>query len=114
MALIGTKRKLSTAYHPQTDGQTEKINGTVEVYLCIYIEDLTDEWAKLLPTAEFAYNNTTHEATKMSPFFVLHGYNPRIIPNVTNKAVTPDLNKIFSDQQDTREQARALLVLAAE
>lgn len=70
------KSNLSTAYHPETDGQTERINQILEQYLRIYTNYQQDDWSSLLPMAEFAYNNAKHEATGVSPFFANKGYNP--------------------------------------
>src|ERR1700753_1153854 len=58
--LMGIKSNLSTAYHPQTDGQTERVNGILEQYLRIFSSYRQDDWAKLLPSAEFTYNNAEH------------------------------------------------------
>ena len=69
---------LSTAYHPETDGQTERINQILEQFLRIYINYLQDNWVSLLPIAEFAYNNTPHSATGVSPFFANKGYHPSL------------------------------------
>jgi hypothetical protein len=71
------RRRMSTAYHPQTDGQTERQNQTLEAYLRMFCCDSQSDWASLLKWAEFAYNNTTHSTTKVSPFFFVHGKNPR-------------------------------------
>uniref|UniRef100_A0A8C5M9M1 Integrase catalytic domain-containing protein n=1 Tax=Leptobrachium leishanense TaxID=445787 RepID=A0A8C5M9M1_9ANUR len=56
------QQSLSTAYHPQTNGQTERANGTLEQYLRCFTSHLQDDWADLLPIAEFAYNNQIHHA----------------------------------------------------
>lgn len=71
------KSNLSTAYHPETDGQTERVNQILEQYLRFYVNYEQDDWVSLLPLAEFAYNNTSHSATGVSPFFANKGYNPR-------------------------------------
>lgn len=68
---------LSTAHHPQTDGQTERVNQVLEQYLRTYCTHLQDDWHDLLPLAEFAYNNAPQASVGFSPFFVNHGYNPR-------------------------------------
>src|SRR3989440_2475418 len=70
------RRKLSMAFHPQTDGQTERQNQTLEQYLRCYINYRQDDWVDWLPQAEFTYNNTVHSSTRVSPFFALYGYNP--------------------------------------
>ncbi|RMD44744.1 hypothetical protein DV735_g320, partial [Chaetothyriales sp. CBS 134920] len=62
------QRKLSTAFHPQTDGQTERQNQVLEHYLWCYTNHRQDDWAGLLAQAEFAYNSAKHASTGMSPF----------------------------------------------
>jgi hypothetical protein len=72
----------STSFHPQTDGQTERMNQTLEQYIRIYCNYQQDDWFDLLPLAEFAYNNVTQESTKMSPFYANYGFNPRFLSEV--------------------------------
>ncbi len=75
---LGIKKKLSTAFHPQTDGQTERQNSTMEVYLRAFINWEQDDWARLLPMAEFAYNNAKNASTGHTLFELNCGYHPRI------------------------------------
>lgn len=70
------KRKLSTAFHPQTDGQTERQNQTLEYYLRAYVNYRQDDWVRYLGFAAFTYNATKHSSTRMSPFMALYGYDP--------------------------------------
>ena len=70
------QRKLSTAFHPQTDGMTERTNATLEQYLRAYINYQQDNWTTYLPLAEFAYNNGYQETIKTTPFFATYGQNP--------------------------------------
>ena len=70
--------RMSTAYHPQTDGQTERQNSTMEQYLRAFVNFKQNNWVELLPLAEFAYNNTKHASTQMSPFEAMQGYTPRM------------------------------------
>ena len=73
--LLGIVRRLSTAFHPETDGATERMNQTVETYLRMFVNYTQDNWEDLLPFAELAVNNRTAAATKVSPFFLEHGYH---------------------------------------
>lgn len=73
----GCRVKLSTAYHPQTDGQTERANQTLETYLRAYVSANQADWAGLLPCAEFAYNNAPNASTCESPFMLNYGFHPR-------------------------------------
>jgi hypothetical protein len=77
MERLGINLRLSTAYHPQTDGQTERINQVLEQYLRVFTSYQQDDWAKLLGQASFAYNNSLHATTQTSPFFANYGYHPR-------------------------------------
>jgi len=70
---LGIKRAMLTAYHPQTNGQIEKINQEVEVFLKHYINYKQDDWTKWLATAKFQYNDKEHAATKYTPFYMNYG-----------------------------------------
>jgi transposase InsO family protein len=73
--LLKIQRKLSTAYHPQTDGSTERANQEIEGYLRVFATYTQDNWARLLPSAMIAINNRTSASTGFSPFFLTHGYH---------------------------------------
>src|SRR5436190_13210369 len=75
-AQLGVKHKLSTAYHPQTDGQTERLNQTLEQYLRCYVNYEQNDWVQHLATAEFSYNSAKHTTTGISPFTMMYGFNP--------------------------------------
>jgi RNase H-like domain found in reverse transcriptase/Reverse transcriptase (RNA-dependent DNA polymerase)/Integrase zinc binding domain/Chromo (CHRromatin Organisation MOdifier) domain/Integrase core domain len=77
MDLLSVKLNLSTAFHPQTDGQTERVNQVLEGYMRSYCSYQQDDWADLLPLAEYAYNSAISEATKFSPFCANYGFEPR-------------------------------------
>ena len=66
--MLGIETKLSTAYHPETDGQTERTNQELEQYLRMYVNHRQNNWAEWLATAEFAFNNKVHTVTKTSLF----------------------------------------------
>ena len=68
----------TSGYHPEGDGQTERVNQTLEQYLRIYCNYQQDNWSSLLPIAEFAYNNTPNATTGITPFFANKGYHPNI------------------------------------
>ena len=76
--LLVIQTKLSTAYHPQTDGQTERVNQELEQYLRVFIDHRQEQWPDWLGMAEFAYNNKIHATTKTSLFKVNYGQNPRM------------------------------------
>jgi transposase InsO family protein len=83
--LMGIDHRLSTAYHPQTNGQTERTNQTIEQYLRHYINYEQNDWSHFLPMAQFAYNNAIHSTTQETPFFTNYGYNPTLIGEPFNK-----------------------------
>jgi hypothetical protein len=74
---LGIHHKLSTGYHPQTDGQTERLNQTLEQYLRFYVDYKQTNWVSLLPTAQLAYNSAATATTGISPFYANYGYNPQ-------------------------------------
>jgi hypothetical protein len=74
---LGIANSTSTAFHPQTDGQTERINAVFEQYLRAYVSYLQDDWKKYLALAEFAANNHVSETTTLSPFFGIYGRHPK-------------------------------------
>jgi len=77
---LDIKLRMSTAYHPQSDGQAEKANATLETFLKAYIAQLPSptHWSRLLPLAEFTYNAAKHKAVGMSPFEADIRYIPRL------------------------------------
>jgi len=77
-ARLGITLRPSSAFHPQTNGQTERINAELEQYLRLFVDWAQDDWADWLPLAEFAGNNTVSETTSVSPFFANYGFHPRI------------------------------------
>lgn len=89
MELCDVKQNLSTAYHPQSDGQTERVNQVLEQYLRIYCNYQQDDWHHLLTLAEFTYNNAKHTSTTISPFYANYGYHPRFQLKIVSEKKTP-------------------------
>jgi transposase InsO family protein len=79
------KRCFSTAFHPQTDGQTERTNQTLECYLRCYINFEQDDWARLLPCAEYACNNSINDSTKQRPFDMVYRFSPEMRMNLARE-----------------------------
>jgi hypothetical protein len=75
---LGMKLHFTSGYHPEGDGQTERVNQTLEQYVRCYCNYQQDNWSSLLPLAEFAYNNAPNETTGVSPFFANKGYHPNL------------------------------------
>ena len=78
LAAAGTKVLYSTAYHPQMDGQMERVNQCLEMYLRCAVHDTSQQWRKWLPAAEFWYNSTHHASLQCSPFRALYGIDPNL------------------------------------
>jgi len=76
--MLGIQSKLLTAFHSQTDGQTERVNQELEQYLRMFINHRQEQWPEWLGTAEFAYNNKAHSSTWISPFKANYRQDPRI------------------------------------
>jgi len=75
---LGIDWRMSTAFHPQTDGQTERMNAGMEQYLRVFGNHQQDDWVKWFPLAEFAANNGISETTKCTPFYAVQGTDPRM------------------------------------
>src|SRR5258705_13107487 len=76
--LLGIKTMTSTAFHLQTDSQTEHVNQEIEQYLRLFVEHQQSDWMDWLPMAEFSYNNQMQAATKNTPFMLNFGQRPRM------------------------------------
>ena len=70
---LGTQLNFSIAYHPETDGQTERTNQILEDMLRMYVMDQKNKWEEFLPLVEFSYNNSYQSSIKMAPFEFLYG-----------------------------------------
>jgi hypothetical protein len=68
--LLGITLSTTMAYHPQADGQTERINQELEQYLRVFVNERQDDWDELLPMTEFQYNNHVHSRTQQTPFYL--------------------------------------------
>jgi RNase H-like domain found in reverse transcriptase/Reverse transcriptase (RNA-dependent DNA polymerase)/Integrase zinc binding domain len=110
--ILEVDSRLSTAYHPETDGQTEVENRELEKYLRIYVKYQQDDWAQWLALAEFAANNAESSTTKASPFFANLGYNPRLSFDLRSKGTDPPKNpKEKADRKLAVDKAKALKAL---
>ena len=110
--LLNIKLNYSTAYHPETDGQTERTNQQIEGYLRMYTNYQQDDWADLLPIAEFAYNNGSHSATQVSPFFANYGYNPRATLMMDIAVADPTAHDFAKPLAELHEYCRREIAVA--
>ena len=86
-------RRLSTAFHPKTDGATERANQELETYLHIFTSFQQENWAFQLPIAMIALNSRVSQSTRLSPFFITHGYHQSImdftVPEEQGSSLSP-------------------------
>lgn len=97
--ITDTTLNMSTTYHPQTGGQTERLNQCLETYLCCFVQAYPVKWAQWISLAEYWYNTTFHSALGKTPFEVLYGYPPShfgIIPS--DACAVPDLKQWLEDR----------------
>lgn len=110
--LLGIKGSLSTAYHPQSDGQTERLNQVVEHFLRCFIADTQEDWVKLLPMAEFCYNNHNSSTTNSSPFFVWYGEHPAFNAQSPREEYVPAAEELAKQMQETNREVKAMIEIA--
>ena len=112
---LGVQSSLSTAYHPQTDGETERVNQEVEQYLRAFCNYRQDDWVRWLPYAEFSHNSRVHSATGRAPFELWYGFIPRMFPAVlASDSTIPAVNERLRALEEIRKEAEASLHTAAE
>src|SRR5260221_6660575 len=114
MELLEIKSKLSTAYHPQTDGATECSMQEIEAYLSIYCLSNPSDWPNAISTLEFAYNSKPHADRKRSPFELLMGYQQRGTPETFKTTKFPDLEQRTQQMQCWRLDAEAAHEIARQ
>jgi len=107
--MLGIKSKLSTAFHPQTDGQTERVNQELEQYLRMFIDHRQEQWPEWLGTAEFAYNNKAHSSTRTLPFKANYGQDPRMGFEGRKKGKYIGAEKFIEKMKEIQEEAKAAL-----
>ena len=112
--ILGYELALSSAYHPQTDGETERVNQEIETYLQIYCGENPSSWADNIPMAEFVHNIRPHSTTGKSPFQLIMGYQPQALPDITNKTDLPAVEKRLNELVKARDKAQAAHELARQ
>ena len=111
--LMKIKPCLSSGYHPQTDGQTERMNQTLEQYLRSFVSHHQDDWCALLPLAEFACNNTVNASTKLTPFFALTASHPRFELLSPPESIVPAAEDRVKELQSIHAELKGNLEKAA-
>jgi hypothetical protein len=114
LRLLDYEVTLSTAYHPQTDGQTECLNQELETYLRIYCCFAPLDWIKHLSMAGFFHNHWKDNSCNASPLFLMMGYEPRGIPHILPNSTIPATEDRIKYLQKTREEAIACHNLAMQ
>jgi hypothetical protein len=99
--------RTSTAYHPQTDGLTERTNQTLEMYLRAYCSYQQDDWVDYLPFAEFAFNNLENASTHQTPFFANLAFHPTFEPQITERSTVPAADNLAERLVQIHEELRA-------
>ena len=105
--ILRYKLTLSSAYHPQTDRETERVNQELETYLRIFCGSNPSDWADQTPMAEFIHNIQPHSTTRKSPFYLIIGYEPQALPDITNKTDLPTVEKQLNELIKARDEASA-------
>jgi len=106
---------MSSAYHPQSDGQTERVNQCLETYLRCFVHSCPRRWIRWISLAEFWYNTSEHSALGKSPFEVLYGHSPRHF-GLTDDMVSPvsDVTKLLEERSTMLAAVRQHLLRAQQ
>ena len=106
---LGIKSSLTTAYHPQANGQTERANQEVEKYLRLYTDHRQEDWNHHLPMAEFVMNSRVHSATGRSPFEIVYGHLPFFNIPIGRPTGIRSIDERIQHMEDVREDVEAAL-----
>jgi hypothetical protein len=111
--VTGVKHAPSTAYHPRTDGQSERSNQWLETAIRFITDQKQKNWAPYLPIAQFAHNNWPSDTTRKSPFFLLMGFNPRA-DWIHATSPIPKVTLRLEQLKEARIQARDAMIKAQQ
>ena len=112
-SIQGVNLHYSTAYHPQTDGQTEIVNKGIKHYLRCMTGDIPNQWARWLPLVEWWYNTIYHSATKMTPYEIVYGFPPSIhIPYFPRDSTVASVDEYLSTKEEVINRVRGHLQVA--
>src|SRR5215470_675569 len=107
--LLGIHLASSTVYHPQMDGQTERVNQELEQYVHLFVNERQNDWDELLPLGEFQYNNHIHSAMQTVPFMIDHGRLPHMGFEPHKESRVEAVNKFVGRMKTGLEEARSAL-----
>jgi len=103
--ILNIHQNISTAYHPQTDGASERTNQTLEQYLQVFCGTQQNNWHTWLPLAQYTKNSWPSATTKKTPYDLLIGYTPQV-HQPTRKTTIPSLEQRLSSIEETRKAAQ--------
>jgi hypothetical protein len=113
--MCGVQLKMSTTFHPETDGQSEAVNKTIAMYLRCITGDHPRSWLEWLPWAEYCYNTSFHSALKCTPFQVVYGHHPPSLPPYQiGHAHTDTVEAMLADREAFLGEVRSRLLQAQE
>ena len=107
--MLGIKTKLLTAFYPQTDEQTERMNQELEQYLWFFIENRQKDWPEWLAAAEFAINNKVHMMTKVLPFMANYGKELRMGGNIRRKGKVESATEFVERMKKVHKEVKVVL-----
>src|SRR5258707_13644510 len=111
-SLLSMKLHFTSGYHPEGDGQTERINQVLEQYLRADTNYQQDNWAPLLPLVEFTYNNAASTTTGISPFFANKGYHPMLLMNLLGPSSSSEAQHYIADLDQLHSQLKVSITEA--
>ncbi|KAI7951025.1 hypothetical protein MJO29_009699 [Puccinia striiformis f. sp. tritici] len=111
--LLCIKPAPSTAYHPRTDGQTERTNQTIETFIRHYISHHQDDWASMLPLAEIVFNSTVSASTGYSPFFAQYAFHPRL-NTLADGSLVPAAHSLVESLTSIQDELKKYMTHAKE
>ena len=112
--MLGIEMRLSTVFHPQTDGQTERMNQELEQYLRFFVDHIQKDWPEWLASAEFGVNNKAHSATKVSPFMANYRRELRMGGDIRKREKVEKVTEFVERIKKVHEEAGAALKKAQE
>ena len=105
---------MTTAYHPQADGQTERVNQELEQYLRLFVSERQNDWVELLSMAEFQYNNHVHSSTRKTPFILDSRQHPRMGFEPQPPSRLESVNEFTERMKGALDEAQAALAKAKD